>query len=210
MTDFNVNDPSSRRTMVDLSSLQRDGYLVLRNALSSEACDSISTVLFGLPFEERKQFGMRFSRNCLTHCPDVGRHFVVSGALSGVRPEDALYDEVVEFSGSYDGSYPWHQDAAYFPEAVVSISLALSPIKTDHGCFTVVPGSHAAGLLPYDDTKNGIKAADVSESRALLLELERGDIVLNHSLLIHRIAANLSKSPTRLYSIILGSAGGTH
>jgi len=96
----------------------------------------------------------------------------------------------------------WHQDGAYNPIKPILVigALALADCSLDHGCLSVIPGSHKNGTLPHEDTGNpdSILARgqfiteDFDKSTAVNLELKVGEIGLFYSEIIHGSRINIS------------------
>ena len=98
---------------------------------------------------------------------------------------------------------PWHQDSSYFPfdrEPQVAAWLATSEATLENGCLVVLPGSHRESLhehLPDDREGSNygyteIKDHDFSLEEPILLN--RGDLLLFHSFLMHKSYDNKSDS----------------
>ena len=98
---------------------------------------------------------------------------------------------------------PWHQDSSYFPfdrEPQVAAWLATSEATLENGCLVVLPGSHQESLhehLPDDREGSNygyteIKDHDFSLEKPILLN--RGDLLLFHSFLMHKSYDNKSDS----------------
>ena len=111
-----------------------------------------------------------------------------------------------------DGRHPLHQDLLYFPfrpaDSIVGVWTALEPITREMGCLVVVPGSHQSGELhehdyPDWEHKNylfvGVK--DVDSSGRLHLEMEPGDTVFFHPLLIHGSGLNKTQNLRRSIAV---------
>lgn len=109
-----------------------------------------------------------------------------------------------------DGRHPLHQDLRYFrmrpPEKIVAAWTAISPCTRENGCLAVVPKSHHLGSLdhrlPDWDFVNyafyGIK--DTSGLDRVHVEMEPGDTVFFHPLLVHGSGRNLSNECRRSIS----------
>ena len=98
---------------------------------------------------------------------------------------------------------PWHQDSSYFPfdrEPQVAAWLATSEATLENGCLVVLPGSHQESLhehLPDDREGSNygyteIKDQDFSEEMPVVLN--KGDLLLFHSFLMHKSYDNKSNS----------------
>jgi len=113
-------------------------------------------------------------------------------------------EEQQKFAGS--SRHPPHQDLWYFPfrpaHKIVASWTAMQKIDRENGCLFVEPGSHKAGRLhlhtyPNDGIVNkayhGIHSRDEASTEGLLhVEMEAGDTLFFHPLLIHGSGRNLS------------------
>ncbi|MCY4095342.1 MAG: phytanoyl-CoA dioxygenase family protein [Gammaproteobacteria bacterium] len=109
-----------------------------------------------------------------------------------------------------DGRHPLHQDLRYFrmrpPEKIVAAWTAISPCTRDNGCLAVVPKSHRMGSLehrlPDWDFVNfafyGIE--DTTGLERQHIEMEPGDTVFFHPLLVHGSGRNLTNECRRSIS----------
>ena len=94
-----------------------------------------------------------------------------------------------------DARHPLHQDLLYFGfrpgDAVVGTWTALEPVTRANGCLAVLPGSQRGELSPHEipgwDYVNygflGVKGVDGADR--VHVEMEPGDTLFFHSLLIH-------------------------
>lgn len=76
---------------------------------------------------------------------------------------------------------------------------AMEKINKQNGCLVVIPGSHTGELLTHDYPKweggvnkmyYGIQDIDVEKSNLVHLEMEKGDTVFFHPILIHGSVTN--------------------
>ena len=128
----------------------------------------------------------------------------------------ALFETVVELLGSHelysivtnifnkppgvDGRHPLHQDLRYFrlrpPESIVATWTAILPSTRRSGCLAVIPGSHKGRLLKHANPDweyvnfafYGIEAPNLEDR--VHIEMEPGDTLLFHPLLIHGSGRN--------------------
>lgn len=111
-----------------------------------------------------------------------------------------------------DARHPLHQDLLYFGfrpgDAVVGTWTALEPVTRENGCLAVLPGSHTGELLQHEtpdwDYVNFgfLGAAGVDEkSERVHVEMEPGDTLLFHSLLIHGSGTNRTEGFRRAISV---------
>ena len=109
-----------------------------------------------------------------------------------------------------DGRHPMHQDLRYFrmrpADLIVGTWTAVYPAMRETGCLSVLPGSHKGGFLEhaYPDWEfvnhgfYGVK--DVDFSGRVHVELQPGDTLLFHPLLIHGSGHNRSQHFRRALS----------
>lgn len=109
-----------------------------------------------------------------------------------------------------DGRHPMHQDLRYFTlrpeEGIVGTWTALSRVSRENGGLAVIPGSHRAGMaqhaLPdWEYVNAGFLAADgVDPEQRVHLEMDPGDVLLIHPLLVHGSGRNRSDGFRRAIS----------
>lgn len=96
---------------------------------------------------------------------------------------------------------PPHQDGYYFmlePNEAVTMWLALDEVDEGNGCVRYVPGSHLDGMRPHGRTSvlgfsQGITdyaAEDYSREQAMVAK--PGDLLVHHSMTLHRADGNTS------------------
>jgi len=105
-------------------------------------------------------------------------------------------------SGTKSSRHPLHQDLHYFPirpsNSIVCAWTAMEKVSRENGCLVALPGSHRGDLLPHDypdwegpinAAYHGIKGMGPDPQR-VYLEMNAGDTVFFHPLLIHGSGAN--------------------
>ncbi|MCE2406145.1 MAG: phytanoyl-CoA dioxygenase family protein [Pseudomonadales bacterium] len=109
-----------------------------------------------------------------------------------------------------DGRHPLHQDLRYFrmrpPEKIVAAWTAISKCTRDNGCLAVVPKSHLLGALDHrlpdwefvNYAFYGIK--ETAGLERVHIEMEPGDTVFFHPLLVHGSGRNLTNECRRSIS----------
>ena len=97
----------------------------------------------------------------------------------------------------------WHQDSTYWgldkPD-VVTAWVAFTPSNKANGAMEFIPGSHTRDQIPHRDTfaKDNLLtrgqevAVDVDASKAVVIELQPGEISLHHVRLVHGSPPNPS------------------
>eukprot|EP00117_Sycon_ciliatum_P015221 scpid17493/ scgid15159/ Phytanoyl-CoA dioxygenase, peroxisomal; Phytanic acid oxidase; Phytanoyl-CoA alpha-hydroxylase len=108
-------------------------------------------------------------------------------------------------TGSKSSRHPLHQDLHYFPfrpaDRIVCAWTALQHVDRENGCLVVHPGSHATNPLlahGYPEWKGGVNKmyhgipleSMPPKSEMVHLEMEEGDTVFFHPLLIHGSGMN--------------------
>ncbi|MCS5636607.1 MAG: phytanoyl-CoA dioxygenase family protein [Myxococcota bacterium] len=109
-----------------------------------------------------------------------------------------------------DGRHPLHQDLRYFAlrpvDGIVGTWTAISQIDRENGCLAILPESHRLGLLPHrapdwDFVNSGfVGVSDVDSSRRVHVEMDPGDTLLIHPLLVHGSGRNRSGDCRRAIS----------
>lgn len=104
--------------------------------------------------------------------------------------------------GKLSSRHPMHQDLYYFPfrpaDRIVCAWTAMEKVNRDNGCLVVLPGTHKGKLLQHDypEWEGGVNklyhgVRDYSPDHPRVhLEMEAGDTVFFHPLLIHGSGAN--------------------
>ena len=92
----------------------------------------------------------------------------------------------------------WHQDRRYWRYAddnLVSVWLALDDEYGENGVLEFIPGSHLIQFKPEQFDEKEYFREDMSENNSLIAQkisttLKKGDIIIFHSLLLHRANKN--------------------
>jgi phytanoyl-CoA hydroxylase len=131
------------------------------------------------------------------------RHPALLACVASLLGRELLFvnSMVITKPPGVDGRHPLHQDLLYFGfrpgDAVVGTWTALEPVTRDNGCLAVLPGSHRGALLDHDvpdwEYVNfgflGVKGVGAAPER-LHVEMQPGDTLLFHSLLLHGSGQN--------------------
>ncbi|SFV63009.1 Phytanoyl-CoA dioxygenase [hydrothermal vent metagenome] len=97
----------------------------------------------------------------------------------------------------------WHQDRRYWhfsDDNLLSVWLALDYESSENGVLEFIPKSHKMSFEPEQFDEKEYFRTDYSKNMSLIetavsTTLQRGDIVLFHSLLLHRANANRTDKP---------------
>lgn len=146
------------------------------------------------------------------------------GLLSAVRSligDDlfSLSTNVFNKPPGVDGRHPMHQDLRYFrirpAHSIVAAWTALNPATRDNGCLAVIPGSHHDALHQHgnpdwDYVNAGFFAIeDIDLSARIHVEMNVGDTLLFHPLLVHGSGRNRSNAFRRSISTHYAAADCT-
>ena len=152
--------------------------------------------------------------------PDMFAYCLEPEILSAVR--SLIGEEVYSITTNLfnkppgvDGRHPLHQDLLYFSlrpaDRIVATWTALTGATRKNGCLAVVPGSHKGELLRHGDPDwehvnfafFGIAGEEHLRERLPArthIEMQHGDTLLFHPLLIHGSGKNASGSSRRAIS----------
>jgi phytanoyl-CoA hydroxylase len=105
--------------------------------------------------------------------------------------------------GTLTSRHPMHQDLYYFPfrpaDKIVCAWTAMEPVTRQNGCLVVIPGSHKGEMLDHDYPEweggvnkmyHGVKNYNPERDTRVWLEMEAGDTVFFHPILIHGSGTN--------------------
>lgn len=160
------------------------------------------------PTEDPKSIEDEISKLFRIHSRGIFNEFINNQVLCDIL-EDILGPNVDCFLSQFifknPGAWgqPWHQDSSYFPfdrEPQVAAWLATSEATLENGCLVVLPGSHQESLHDHlPDEREGsnygyteIKDHDFSQETPMTLN--KGDLLLFHSFLMHKSFDNKSNS----------------
>jgi phytanoyl-CoA hydroxylase len=99
--------------------------------------------------------------------------------------------------------FPWHQDNGYVPiepQHYVTCWLALEDATIENGCIWIQPRTHLLGLAEHKPTSIG-KQCYFGDDPGIPVPLQKGGMVVFHSMLYHCSTPNLSKSTRKGYVI---------
>lgn len=132
---------------------------------------------------------------------------------------DAIYSltsNVFNKPPKVDGKHPLHQDIRYFSmrpvSSIVASWTAMLPTSRENGCLAVIPGSHHDGVLTHGSpdwqyVNHGFFGIDdVDIERRVHIEMQPGDTLLFHPLLVHGSGRNRTDQFRRAISVHYASA----
>lgn len=126
-----------------------------------------------------------------------------------------FYHSKINFKLTQGGAeIGWHQDWPVFPHTnsnLVALSVPLNPSRAANGCLRTLPGTHHGGARSHWangeyvlNCNRSITAAELATAQDS--ELDPGDIVAHHGLVVHGSAPNRSDSLRTTYIIQYAAA----
>jgi len=199
---------------------QENGYVIIRKGCNDQLIDVFNNHIHGIrktdpmpdwaKVEEDRRFSLRMFN---PHQHDsfslqMMKLPIVRGALAQL-----MNDEPVGVQSMYFFKEPGspgqaaHQDFYYIkddPMTMVAAWIALENVDVENGCLWVIPGTHKLGLLPHGEVKNLAEheswtdeTEGIDLTKEIPVEMEKGDILFFHELLIHSSLRNRSKDRWR-------------
>ncbi|HEV2294448.1 MAG TPA: phytanoyl-CoA dioxygenase family protein [Tepidisphaeraceae bacterium] len=109
---------------------------------------------------------------------------------------------------------PPHQDGYYFmlePNEAITAWLALDFVDERNGCMRYIAGSHRQPVRPHTRTQTvgfsqGISYGPDDFATEVAVTAQPGDLLVHHSLTIHRADANRSERPRRSLGFVYFAA----
>lgn len=144
--------------------------------------------------------------------PRIGR--IVSALLDDSAVDVFQSQYIFKNPGAW--GQPWHQDSYYFQfdrQPQVGVWLALTDATLDNGCLAVLDGSHHEPLQRHDpDPRPGanygyLEIFDHDFTGAKPVLMQRGDLLVFHSFLMHRSYDNQANTARMAMVYHYGRAG---
>jgi phytanoyl-CoA hydroxylase len=160
--------------MTETTQFQRDGYVILRDALSGAevqalrdeavricrgergAIEGLAPPEAGVPDDEvvRRHLCIHFPHKRSERMRGMLAHPAIVDALTRlIGPNVKAMQSMLFIKSEGKPGQPWHQDELFIPTRDRSLTaawIALDDANVDNGCLWVLPGSHRAGIL-YPD-----------------------------------------------------------
>ncbi|TCD28346.1 phytanoyl-CoA dioxygenase family protein [Pedobacter psychrodurus] len=204
----------------DEANYKQDGFLIVRSCFSDKETDLLyklasdeSVVDRSMDFNDMA--GNR-TRLTLWFTPGNDSFGLMSRSERMVNAVKTLlgdkgevchfHSKVMQKEPKVGGAWEWHQDYGYwykngflYPEAMISVMVALTEATVDNGCLQVLKGSHLMQRFEHGfaGEQQGADQAFVDAASAVCdlayVELKPGDVLFFHSNLLHRSAANTSE-----------------
>jgi ectoine hydroxylase-related dioxygenase (phytanoyl-CoA dioxygenase family) len=211
---------------IQTQAYHRDGYVQIPQFFSAEEIQILYQVatddsVGNHAFDLNDQDGKKTKLTLWFHAGDdsfglMSRCARMVGAvqdLLGPGEVCHFHSKVMQKAPRVGGAWEWHQDYGYwykngflYPEAMISVMIALTDATVENGCLQVLKGTHKmhrfehtfAGEQQGADMDFVREAEKVSE--LVYCELKAGDALFFHPNILHRSEANLSE--TARWSVI--------
>lgn len=211
-------------TLTDAQKAQyeKDGYLIVQHFVSQSAATllyNIATgddVMKGKAFDFNDQSG-KSTKLTLWFTPGDDTYGLLTRSEAMVHAVQYLLGEgevchfhskLMQKEPKVGGAWEWHQDYGYwykngflFPDAMISVMLALTEATKQNGCLQVLKGSHKMGRVEHNfaGEQQGADMDFVNQAldrfERIYVELEPGDILFFHSNILHMSEGNTSDKP---------------
>jgi len=218
---MHITDPQKIKT-----AFHKDGFAVLPGFMSSEEMDVLTENLdrfireevSKLPpehafFEDKNNPDtLKQLFNLHTYDPYFEQLLLESKfkELAELVLEDKAIPKNLEFFNKppkIGKPTPPHQDNYYFmlnPPHAVTMWLALEEVDVENGCVRYVKGSHLQGMRPHGKSQVfGFSQTIIDfgtkndQSKEIAVPAKRGDLLIHHSMTIHRAEGNRSETRSR-------------
>ena len=214
-------------TQKEKSNYNEDGFLIKRHFFSQEEIDLLMSVatdtsVTSNAMDFNDQTGKK-TKLTLWFTPGDDSFGLMSRSariVNGVRTllgEEGnichFHSKVMQKEPRVGGAWEWHQDYGYwykngflYPEAMISVMVALTEATIENGCLQVLKGTHKMQRLEHSfaGEQQGADMAFVTEAQKhcelVYCTLKPGDTLFFHSNILHRSEANLSD--TARWSVI--------
>jgi ectoine hydroxylase-related dioxygenase (phytanoyl-CoA dioxygenase family) len=199
-----------------------DGYLIIPNFLTQPEVDLLynlatnDDILRSHAFDLNDQAGKR-TKLTLWFTPGDDTFSLLTRSERMVRSVQSLlgdgevchfHSKLMQKEPKVGGAWEWHQDYGYwykngflYPDALISVMLALTEATKENGCLQVLKGSHKMGRFEhlFAGEQQGADMPFVEEAlkicEKIYVELKAGDALFFHPNLLHMSEANLSDKP---------------
>lgn len=207
-------------TKDEIVSYKKDGYIIKRQLFSTEEIqllyevasdDSVTKNSFDLIDQDGKNTKLTLwftagddSFGLMSRCKRL-----IESVQDLLGPGEVchFHSKVMQKQPKVGGAWEWHQDYGYwykngflYPEAMISVMLALTKANKENGCLQVLKGSHKMQRFEHSfiGEQQGADPDFVREaektSELVYCELKPGDVLFFHPNLLHRSEANLSEN----------------
>lgn len=203
-----------------IESYHQDGFLILPQLFSPEEIallysvatdETVTSNSFDLNDQEGKKTKLTLwftagddSFGLMSRCQRMAESVQ---RLLGPGEVCHFHSKIMQKQPKVGGAWEWHQDYGYwykngflFPEAMISVMLALTDANKENGCLQVLKGTHKMQRFEHSfiGEQQGADPDFVTEaekiSELVYCELKAGDVLFFHPNILHRSEANLSEN----------------
>jgi ectoine hydroxylase-related dioxygenase (phytanoyl-CoA dioxygenase family) len=216
--------PDNNLTASQKAQYDKDGYLIVKNFLDRDEVDLLyglatgDNVLRNNAFDLNDQTG-KSTKLTLWFTPGNDMFGLLTRSekiINGIKMladdnESGIchfHSKLMQKEPKVGGAWEWHQDYGYwykngflFPDAMISVMIALTKANKENGCLQVLKGSHKMGRIEHNfaGEQQGADMPFVEQAlekfERVYVEIEPGDALFFHSNLLHMSEANLSDKP---------------
>ena len=208
-------------TTEQIAAYNQDGYLIIKNFISSEAVDKLYGIatsddtLHKHAFDLNDQTGKK-TKLTLWYTPGNDAYGLltkskrivdsVADLLEGDSPICHFHSKLLQKAPKVGGAWEWHQDYGYWyknefllPNQMMSVMVAITDANKANGCIQVIKGSHQMGRIEHGFAGEQVGASQhyvelaLKSMELVYVEIKAGDALFFHSNLLHRSEANLSE-----------------
>lgn len=216
--------PDNNLTASQKAQYDKDGYLIVKNFLDRDEVNLLyglatgDNVLRSNAFDLNDQTG-KSTKLTLWFTPGndtfglLTRSEKIINAIKILAGDDGaeichFHSKLMQKEPKVGGAWEWHQDYGYwykngflFPDAMISVMIALTKANKENGCLQVLKGSHKMGRIEHNfaGEQQGADMPFVEQAlekfERVYVEVEAGDALFFHSNILHMSEANLSDRP---------------
>lgn len=218
---------NNRLTEAHAADFDRDGYVIVRGYFSPDEAelllrlatdDSVQSHAFDFNDQTGKptKLTLWFTPGDDTFGLMSRSERMVSGVQRLLRDHDRsgtakvchFHSKIMQKQPRTGGAWEWHQDYGYwykngflYPEAMISVMVALTEATPENGCLQVLKGTHKMQRFEHNvaGQQQGVDPAFLEQamkvSEHAYVALQPGDVLFFHANLLHSSQANTSDKP---------------
>ncbi|CAF0816886.1 unnamed protein product [Brachionus calyciflorus] len=188
---------------------EKNGYIVIKKLISHDKLDKYKERFQEICANKIQIPGMTVMKDIA-----IAKSEFLEGEKAITKIQDFCYDdqlfeycclpEVIDYVKSILGENIMAMHTMLInkppdPDKIVCAWTAMETINRQNGCLVVIPGSHTGQFLKHEYPKweggvnkmyYGIQDIDLDKAKLVHLQMEKGDTVFFHPILIHGSGAN--------------------
>ncbi len=192
----------------EIDAYHEQGYLIIRNFISDEKVEQLRLRYHSLRKKLSEASNIQYEdyEREISQVRDIWkfdddyRRLLLEDEIARAVPQffanksgRLLHDHIIHKPKGNNGIVPWHQDYTYWPvdqSNGLSFWIPLEDLDEQSGVLEVIPKSHSKGEEAPVDFINNQKQFPKNDIR--FLTVNKGDLVVLHSLTWHRTSENIS------------------